>query len=240
MQVSSFKFQVSSSKFQVSSFKFQLFIFAVCILVGCTDSGNMNKNDYLIRVEDSIMTPIDFKKALDIAKTAYPYDIVDNTDDFNKVRIQLLKELCERMIVFERARELNIKISDAEVEEDIADIKSGYPEGEFKKALLEAAVSYDSWKNERKARLLMQKVVTKELENKIDVTDKDITEYYENEKVPGSKPDSKEISKDEREMVIKHLRGKKTEQAYKLWIRNLRQKYTIKINEEQWKKIVLE
>ncbi|MCP4353364.1 MAG: hypothetical protein GY795_48565 [Desulfobacterales bacterium] len=234
---------VSSFKFQVSSFKFQLFIFAVCILTGCPDSGTMNKNDYLIRVEDSIMTPIDFKKALDIAKTAYPYDIVDNNDEYNKVKTELLKELCERMIVLERARELNITISDAEVEEDIADIKSGYPEGEFKKALLEAAVSYDSWKNERKARLLMQKVVAKELEQKIDVSDEDITGSYDNdfrEKEPGSEPDSKEISKDEREMIRKHLLIKKTEQAYKSWITNLRQKYTIKINEEQWKKIVLE
>ncbi|MCP4106855.1 MAG: hypothetical protein GY749_15170 [Desulfobacteraceae bacterium] len=239
MQVSSFKFQASSFKLQVSSFKFQLFIFAVCILTGCPDSGTMNKNDYLIRVEDSIMTPIDFKKALDIAKTAYPYDIVDNNDEYNKVKTELLKELCERMIVLERARELNITISDAEIEKDIADIKSGYPEGEFKKALLEAAVSYDSWKNERKARLLMQKVVVKELEQKIDVSNNDITEYHDNDS--GEKErDSKEISKDERETIRKHLLIKKTEQAYKSWITNLRQKYTIKINEEQWKKIVLE
>ncbi len=227
-------------KFFCKQFLMVVIIFAVYVLGGCGNSKTSHTDDYLIRVEDSIMTVIDFKKALDIARTAYPYDIVDDHDAFSKVRLQLLKELCERMIVLERARELDIEISDSQVEKAIADIKSGYPEGEFKQALLEIAVSYDSWKDEIKTRMIMEKVVAKELGQEIAITDGDIAEYYKNEKRTDLKPASKEVSEDENEMIAGHLHRKKTEQAYKSWIKKLREKYTIQINEEQWKKILLE
>jgi hypothetical protein len=39
------------------------------------------------------------------------------------------------------------------------------------------------------------------------------------------------------EMMIKHLRLEKTEEAYKKWIKELKQRYSIEINSVQWEKI---
>ena len=86
--------------------------------------------------------------------------------------------MIEEMILQKRAEELNIEISDAEVEKAIADIKRDYPEGVFEQTFLEHAVSYNSWKKGLKIRLLMKKVVAKELEEQITITPEDISKYY--------------------------------------------------------------
>ena len=49
--------------------------------------------------------------------------------------------------------------------------------------------------------------------------------------------DSAAKMEDINEMMIKHLRQEKTEEAYKKWIKELKQRYTIEINSVQWEKI---
>jgi hypothetical protein len=44
-------------------------------------------------------------------------------------------------------------------------------------------------------------------------------------------------TKDINENIIKHLRQEKTEQAYKIWIKELKQKYSIEINSTQWERL---
>ena len=44
-------------------------------------------------------------------------------------------------------------------------------------------------------------------------------------------------SDDINETIVKQLRREKAEQAYKSWIEELKAKYAIKINSEQWDRI---
>jgi FKBP-type peptidyl-prolyl cis-trans isomerase (trigger factor) len=69
------------------------------------------------------------------------------------------------MIILERAEELGLSISSDEIQKVVSEIKSDYPEDTFEKALLEFAVSYESWEARLKNRLLMQKVVDNELKS---------------------------------------------------------------------------
>ncbi|MDL1963561.1 MAG: hypothetical protein LWW98_04320, partial [Deltaproteobacteria bacterium] len=131
-----------------------------------------------------------------------------------------------------------ICISDSEVEEVIEGIKKDYPEGEFDKTLLEYAISYQSWKEALKNRLLIEKVIEKELEEKVVITPESISEYYERNYDRfflnfGSKEDSENIN----EFIIKHLRKENAEATYNDWIKELRKNYKIEINREQWEKI---
>ena len=50
--------------------------------------------------------------------------------------------------------------------------------------------------------------------------------------------DSSTKIKNINEMIIKHLRREKTEEAYTRWIKKLKQQYTIEINSIQWEKIL--
>ena len=142
------------------------------------------------------------------------------------------------MIILERAEELGLDITDKEVEEAAAEIKKDYPEDTFEKTLLEFAVSYESWKTRLRNRLLMEKVVNSELKDQIVINPEDIANYYKknfNTKEPES--DQTANVDDINEMIIKHLRREKTEEAYKKWIKKLKQQYSIEINSSQWEKI---
>jgi hypothetical protein len=208
-------------------------------LVGCFGSKSEEQDEYLIRVGEHVVTVLDFNKAFEIAKTAYTHNVMQKPGAFREAQIRLLNQMTEELILLERAKELNISVSEQEVEKTIAEIKSDYPDDVFEQTLLEYAVSYQSWKEGLKVRLLMEKLVEMELKDQIVITADDIEKYYEeNYKGDGLQPEFAEKSKDINEKIIKHLRRKKTEKAYKAWIERMQKRYEIEINKEQWEQIV--
>jgi hypothetical protein len=205
---------------------------------GCMNSGSNPDDENLIQVRDRILTVQKFNQAFEIAKTAYPHNLRFEPDDFKNAQLRLLNQLMVEMIILERAEELGLYISDEEVEEAAAEIKKDYPEDTFEKTLLEFAVSYESWKTRLKNRLLMEKVIDSELKDQIVINPEDIANYY-NKNFKANEPDTDQAANinDINEMIIKHLRREKTEEAYKKWIKKLKQQYNIEINSTQWEKI---
>jgi hypothetical protein len=213
-----------------------LIVFA---LVGCADSESIPGNEYLIRVEDRVITVHEFNRAFEIAKAAYPHNEMQEPVAIRDARLRLLNQMAEEMVLLERAKELDIKVSDSEAEKAIADIKGEYPEDVFEQMLLEYAVPYHSWEKGFKTRLLMEKVIAKELGKQIAITPAEISNYYhENYKDQSLTSDLKEVPEDISATIIKHLRRKKVEEAYKSWITKLQKKYAIEINKAQWEKII--
>ena len=210
-------------------------VMLLCFWGGCMNSGSNSDNEPLIRVQDRVLTVLDFNKAFEVAKTAYPHNFEDDPEDFRNSRLRLLNQLVVEMIILERADELGLSISDEEIQSAVNEIKSDYPEDTFEKALLESAVSYESWVARLKNRLLMQKVVDHELKNQIVITPEDIAGYYErNYKATDADTESKNETDDINENIIKHLRQEKAEKAYKTWIKELKRKYSIEINSTHW------
>lgn len=210
----------------------------VIVLIGCTDSETDLENEYLIRLGDRAVTVLEFKEAFEIAKIAYPSQIRNSPDDLRKAQLRLLNQMMIELILTQRAEELGIELSEAEVERKIAEIKSDYPEGVFEETLLEVAVSYETWVKRLKTRLIMEKVIDKELRDKIVITPEDIAIYYEeNFKGKQQAPEENEDSGDINEAIIKILHRKKLEEAYSSWINDLKSRYKIEINKTQWEKI---
>ena len=215
------------------------FVSIVCTLDGCADSGSKDGDEYFIRVGDSVMTVLDFKRAFEIAKVSYSHSEMQQPATAREAQLRFVKQMTEEMILLERAKDIGIKITDAEVQKAVEDIKGDYPENEFDQILLEYAVPYHSWEKRLKARLLMEKVVAKELGDRVQVTPDDVSAYYEahhkNDNLP---PDMNEVPKYVNEIIIKNIRKRKIEEAYKPWIKKLQKKYIIEINKEQWEKII--
>ncbi len=208
---------------------------------GCSDLKKVDGDLYLIRVGDEVVTVLDYNTALEIAKTAYPHNVIQDPEAFKDVKLRLLNQMIEELILFAKARELNIVVTDEDVEAAVAGIKKDYPEGGFEDALLENAVSYNTWKKRLKVNLLMQRVITEELEDKVKITTEDIAAYYQKHygsKAAGGEP----IDEPENitEIIIKNLRRQKAEEAYKPWLKKIQKDYTIEINKELWQKIFIE
>ncbi len=210
----------------------------ISILAGCNkeQETKLDDSEYLIRVGRNVVTLRDFNNALDIEGTAYPENIRDDHEAFGKLQLQVMKQLTERLILQERARELHIWVSDPEIEEAISEIKTGYPEGEFENVLLESAISYDLWKKELKARLLMEKVVARDMGERIVITPEDMATYHQ-EHHPDKSPDSAPSLEEMDDMAIRQIYRIKSEKAYQSWIRELQEKYAIEINKERWEKL---
>ena len=194
--------------------------------------------EVLIRVADRAMTVFEFNNAFEITKIAYENDIKEHPEDLRKAKIRLLNQLTVEMILLERAEELRISVTEAELEQAVSGIKGDYPEGEFEKTLLEFAVSYDSWKDRLRSRLILEKVIEEELKNRITITPEDITDYYQ-KNYQGRQEESGagQSPEDINEAIVKQLRRQKAEETYNSWIEDLKGQYEIEINSVQWEKI---
>ena len=213
-------------------------IYFLYLLLGCGEKEPGLGNEVLIRVGDRIVTVLDFNEAFEISKIASAPDTNEPSADLQKGQLRLLNDLILETILLERAGEVGISVSESELENAVAAIKSDYPSGEFEKVLLEFAVSYETWKSRLKKRLIMDKVIEKELENRITITPEDIADYYK-KNLQGKKGESESTPTSDHinEIIVKQLRREKAEEGYKTWIEALKAKYEIEINSEQWEKI---
>ena len=208
------------------------------LFLGCGEKGPDLGNEVLIRVGDRVVTILDFNEAFEISKIALTHGAGEQSEDLRKAQLRLLNELILEMILLERAHEIGISVTDVELEKAVAAIKSDYPSGEFEKTLLKFAVSYETWESRLKTRLIMEKVIEKDLENRITITPEDIAAYYKkNFQGKKGEPESTPASGDINEIIVKQLRREKAEDSYKTWIEELKTKYEIEINREQWEKI---
>jgi hypothetical protein len=238
------------------------FILLMCLsgigwsVTGCSDRGHKRLQEYLIKVGNKIMTVGDFNKAFEIAKVAYSYDTLRKPEAIREAMLSLVKQMTEEMILLERAKEIGVTVTASEVEKAAADIKRDYPDHEFQNSLIENAVPYTSWKQALKRRLLMNKVIAKDLGDEIHVTPDEVSEYEKAhpeeftvstapKKATASKPpdgkametDAEATEKVRHDDVVKMLRREKMEKAYTPWIEALKKRYTVDINEVQLKKM---
>ena len=211
----------------------------VCTVLGCTVSESNPDAEPLIRVGDRVLTVLEYNQAFEIAKTAYSHNLRYEPDNYRNAQLRLLNELTIEMIILERAVELGLTISDEEVEKAVADIKKDYPEDTFEKTLLEFAITYETWKDRLRKRLLMEKVIDHELKDQIIITPEDVAKYYEQNFRAQALPDkdSEMSPEDIDKMIIEQLRREKMEHAYQQWMNKLKQKYPIEINSVQWERI---
>lgn len=221
---------------------FYILIFSSFLLVsGCSDPGALKKDEVLIQVEDQVMTSLDFAKALEFSNTAYPHNAIQDKGLLKTIRLRLMDQLIEEMILVQKAKELHIVVSEPEIQRAVDEIKKDYPDDEFRETFLENAVSYETWKNRLKIRILMEKVIRSDLEDKIKVTKEDISGYYKDQDPDGTLAlDAESVAGEPEmnEMIMKNIRRKKAEENYKEWIKNLRKEYKIEINKKLWEKIL--
>jgi len=85
-------------------------------------------------------------------------------------------------------------------------------------------------------RLVVEKVIAKELIDNVKLTTEEMAEYYQE---ANKKSASRNIDSDEQnEKIVLQLRRIKAEAAYRQWIEDLRSRYQVEINQAQWEKLI--
>lgn len=96
----------------------------------------------------------------------------------NIVRLNLLRQLIDSEILDQRAAKLNLSASDEDVNAQLIEFKAPYTEEEFAKRLKQQNMTLDDLKKQIRRKLTGDKLINKEIESKINITDADINGYY--------------------------------------------------------------
>ena len=94
------------------------------------------------------------------------------------LRLSILRELIENEILMRRAEKLGLLATDDEVERKLNEIKSPYTKEEFDARMKEKKLTLDDFKRDLRRSLTVDKVLNKEVTSKINVSDQDVSNYY--------------------------------------------------------------
>jgi hypothetical protein len=208
---------------------------AVVAVLGCGPSDSERTDAYLLRVGNRKITERHFLQAFELAKTAHPDSADQTPSELQDARRQLLEEFTTELILLNRAEEVGVSVSEAELDSAIAAIRADYPPGVFEQTLSETAVPFEAWKQRMRSRLLLEKLVQSELGPRIAVTPEEVAGYYDRHyRGKAAAADSDEKFQKLKETIVADLRRKKLEEAFVDWINQLKEKYTVDLNSQLW------
>ena len=96
----------------------------------------------------------------------------------NITRLSILDQMINYEIIQQRAAKLNLVASDEDVNAKLTEVKAPYTQEGFDKHLKDMGVTLDDFKRELRRNLTSAKLLNKEVESKIDITDAEINSYY--------------------------------------------------------------
>ena len=94
------------------------------------------------------------------------------------LRLSILKELIDNEMLMQKAEKLGLLATNEEVEQKLNEIKAPYTQEEFDKRLKDRKITLDDFKRDLRRSITVDKVMNKEITSKINITDADITDYY--------------------------------------------------------------
>lgn len=99
-------------------------------------------------------------------------------DEALAAKLSLLNDLIVQDILFAKARELKIEVTDTELDTAYAEARKNIPEEAFQQELSRRSLTPADMRDGLRRDLLTQKVIEREVVSKIAVTDEDITAFY--------------------------------------------------------------
>jgi len=93
-------------------------------------------------------------------------------------RLNILHQMIDDEILMRRAEKLGLLATDEEVDRKFNEIKSPFTQEEFDKRMQEKKITLADFKRDIRRSITVDKVMNKEVSSKINVTDQDISDYY--------------------------------------------------------------
>jgi peptidyl-prolyl cis-trans isomerase SurA len=94
------------------------------------------------------------------------------------LRLSILTQMIDDELLMRRAEKLGLLATDDEVQRKLTEIKSPYTQEQFDQRLRDKKITVDDFKRDLRRSLTREKVLNKEITSKINISDQDITDYY--------------------------------------------------------------
>jgi peptidyl-prolyl cis-trans isomerase SurA len=93
-------------------------------------------------------------------------------------RLGILKQLIDQEILQQAAKKMNLVASDEEVDAKQAEMKAPYTQEEWDKRLKAANLTLDDLRLEIRRNLTSEKLMNKEVNSRVNITDADVSNFY--------------------------------------------------------------
>jgi peptidyl-prolyl cis-trans isomerase SurA len=117
-------------------------------------------------------------KAYNLQLANNPQQQAPPPEQAEALRLNILRDLIDTQIVEQRAAKLNLTASNDEVDSKLAEMKAPYTEEQFQAQLKQSNRTLDDVKHDLRRSLTIDKLLNKEINSKITVTDADVSSYF--------------------------------------------------------------
>ncbi|HSB16775.1 MAG TPA: peptidylprolyl isomerase [Bryobacteraceae bacterium] len=129
-------------------------------------------------------------------------------------KLEVLRSMVDNEIMLQRAEKLGLMAVDSDVDAKFNELKAPYTQEEFQKQLEARNMTVAELKTQLRRDLSIQKLFNKEITSHINISDKDVTDFYNSNKAafnqaeprvhllqllvtPGANPDARNLKRDE-------------------------------------------
>lgn len=148
----------------------------VAALAGCNHTHNA---DVMATVNGKAIMKTELEKAYQVQLgDAQQQPQKPTREQADSLRLNVLRQLIDEEIVEQRAAKMNLTASNEEVDAKLAEMKAPYTEDQFNEKLKASNHTLDDVRHDIRRSLTFNKLLSKEIDSKITVTDADVENYY--------------------------------------------------------------
>jgi len=172
----------------------------VAVLAGCGGGGGSVPGDAVAQVNGQAITQAQFTALLDQAKKSYQSQHktwpAAGTSAYDALKTQAVAYLVQRNEFQQEADKLGVKVTDADVEKRLKQIKKQYfgnSESRYQKQLKQQGLTDQQVRDDLRAQLVQEKIFNKVTGN-VKVTDSDVQKYYDQHKSQYGTPEQRDVA----------------------------------------------
>ena len=151
-------------------------LLAAALLTAVAGCHRSPSADVVATVNGKEIMRADLDKAYQASMGDAPQKLAPEEADIR--RLTILHQLIADEILQQRAAKLNLSASDEDVNAKLTEYKAPYTQEEFDKQLKQRNMTLDDLKRDIRRSLTRDKLINKEIESKINITDAEISTFY--------------------------------------------------------------
>src|SRR6266540_6951660 len=169
------------------------------LAVGCGGSDSVPA-DAVAKVGDQTITRAQFEQLLSQAKKSYASQKRDfpkpGSAEYEQLKNQAVQYLVQRAEFAQKAKDLDVDISDKQIDDRLTQIKKQYFGGnqtKYEKQLKQQGLTDTQVRDDIKAQLVSE-AIFKKVTGEVKISDADVKKYYDGHKTQYSVPEQREIA----------------------------------------------
>ncbi|MDA3902667.1 MAG: SurA N-terminal domain-containing protein [Desulfuromusa sp.] len=132
-------------------------------------------------VNDEIISSFQLDQAMVAALAQNPNKNQLTTEQFDQMKIQILKKMVNDKLLEQRSKELELKVSEPELSSAIEDVqlKNGLTPETLEQALVAQGLTMEKYRDQIKKEILRYKLLSREVNYKVLVTSSEVRAYFD-------------------------------------------------------------